>query len=262
MMTVKPVRFWAGFAILFLLYQSAEGVGARLMGSFAVQAGLMVLCVAAAWPVGRYVLGRRGWDAYALERQAGALRWLVAGLLLSFVAKAIALAAGVRIGAYSFGPAPSSPGAAGIAAAVAFAAVSTLIASAAEDIVTRGIWWRARIFAGAGTFVAASSLIYLLNHIYRLGNGPVEWAMLVCFGIAYAMALARTGTLWAAVGVHWGWNLANALLDSFATIAGNPALTPWLSASVHLLIAIAIFLSTKGWAAQHAPANAQAERTR
>ena len=65
-------RAATAFAILFVLYQAAEGIGGRLLGSFTVQAALMVAVVVAAWPLGRW-LGFRGYDAYALEwrRSAG-----------------------------------------------------------------------------------------------------------------------------------------------------------------------------------------------
>src|SRR5581483_5222438 len=56
-----------------------------------------------------------------------------------------------------------------------------------------------------------SSAIYVGNHIFRLALGPLEWLMLFAFGCAYAAALIRSGSLWAAVALHWGWNFANAI---------------------------------------------------
>jgi len=52
-------------------------------------------------------------------------------------------------------------------------------------------------------FILVSAALYVLNHIYRLHKGPVEWGMLFCFGLAYGSVLWRTRTLWAAVGLHW-----------------------------------------------------------
>jgi hypothetical protein len=43
------------FVALFALYQTAEGIGARLLHSFSVQAGLMLACVLAAWPLGHWL---------------------------------------------------------------------------------------------------------------------------------------------------------------------------------------------------------------
>lgn len=231
-----------GFAILFALYQSAEGIGGRLLGSFAVQAGLMVACLAAAWPIGRYILKYRGFDAYALEWRPRVPLWLVGGLLLAFAAKLAAVVIGSRIGVYSVGPHAAAEAA--LLPVIALAMVSTFVPSIAEDILTRGFWWRVPGTALRGaTFIVVSSLIYVLNHIYRLADGPSEWLMLFCFGVAYAAALVRTGSLWAAVGVHWGWNLANALLGQFADVQllGDGG---WmLSAAAHLLMAAVILVS-------------------
>ena len=238
-MKTSFARAELGFAILFALYQSAEGIGGRLVGSFAVQAGLMIACLAAAWPVGRYVLRFRGFDAYALEWRPRVPLWLVGGVLLSFAAKLAAVAIGSRVGVYSVGP-PAAAEAA-LLPVIALAIVSTFVPSITEDILTRGFWWRVPGTAMRGaTFIAVSSLIYVLNHIYRVAGGPSEWLMLFCFGIAYAAALVRTGSLWAAVGVHWGWNLANALLGQFADVQTLGDGGWMLSAAAHLLMAAII----------------------
>ena len=104
--------------------------------------------------------------------------------------------------------------------------------------MTRGFWYR-QVLAGwpAPSFVLASSAIYVLNHVYRLGAGPAEWGLLFCFGLAYATALVRTGTLWAAVGLHLGWNLANAVLDLVARVEVlQPGGSRLLSGAAHLLL--------------------------
>lgn len=208
----SATRVAIGFACLFLLYQSAEGVGGRLLQSFPIQAGLMLACVAAAWPVSRW-LGFRGLSAFALPLQSRALAWLPPLLVLAFALKAAALQAGLALGVYVADAATAAP-LAGLAAALPMLLLSTFVPSIAEDILTRGFPYRAagiRWQRGIA-FVAASSLLYVVNHLYRLSLGPMEWLMLFAYGLAYATALWRTGSLWAAVGLHWGWNLGNATL--------------------------------------------------
>lgn len=241
---VSTARVTFAFIILFALYQSAEGVGARLLDNAVIQDVLMVSSVVAAWPVGRWLLNWRGYAAFALEWQRGVLTWLSAGLILSFIGKAAAIAVGLRIGAYVPSTAPTAKL---TIVTVGFAVIATFIASIAEDIITRGFWWRVRpVAATYGRFVFASALIYLFNHIFRLTKGPGEWFLLICLGIAYASALARTGSLWAAVGLHWGWNLANALIDGLISIDANPALTPYLSGLTNLAMA-AVVLAVPLW---------------
>jgi len=201
------------FVALFVLYQSAEGIGADLLHSFFVQAALMTSCVLAAWPLGRW-LGFRGYDAYALRGRAWPA-WLAGGLLLAALANLASLALGLGLGVFAWRGGGHVDLSAFAPQALALAALSTFVPSIAEDILTRGFWWRASgIRWRAPVFVAASALIYTLNHIYRLGNGPDEWWMLFCFGTAYACAMLRSGSLWPAVGLHWGWNLSNALFGS------------------------------------------------
>ncbi len=230
------------FVILFGLYQGAEGIGARLLHSFAVQAGLMVACVLVAWPLGRW-MGWRGYRAYALEGRAW-LSWLFAGLLLMTLANLAALALGLGLGCFAWQPAGHVDLAALAPRALLVAAFSTFVPSIAEDILTRGFWWRASgIQWRGGVFVAVSAVLYTLNHIYRLGNGPSEWLMLFCFGIAYASAMLGSGSLWSAVGLHWGWNLSNAVFGGMLPVTVvDHAAAQQLWALVNLVVALVVLL--------------------
>ncbi|WP_421739334.1 CPBP family intramembrane glutamic endopeptidase [Caulobacter sp.] len=236
-------RLIVGFLILFGLYQSAEGVGALLLHSAAVQALLMIAMVLAAWPVGRW-LGYRGYDAYGLDLKAASGRLVVAGLLLAGLARLAAAFWGLGEGVYTLGAPPSSSIGLALIGAIAGAAVSTFVPSIAEDILTRGFWLKASGVRWNGpAFILATSAIYVLNHLFRLGEGPLEWMRLFCFGLAYACAAWRWRNLWAAVGLHWGWNLTNALLDTFVTLdAIRPGATPWLSSGAHLAMAALVLL--------------------
>lgn len=236
--TSIAVRAAIAFVVLFVLYQSAEGVGQRWLHSVSVQDALMVACVVAAWPLSHW-LGYRGYGAWALNAPPRGMAWLAGGLVVAFAAKAGALWLGHRHGIYTPTTAATVVPLAAWLATVPMLLVSTFVPSLAEDILTRGFWYRAaRIRWRFGVaFVGTSALIYVLNHIYRLDQGPTQWLMLFCFGLAYATALWRSGTLWAAVGLHWGWNLANGVLDHFMpwTVVdahGNDL----LSATVHLII--------------------------
>ena len=235
---LRPWRAPLAFVVLFILYQSAEGVGARWLHEDLVQDCLMTASVLVAWPLSRW-LGWKGYGAYALQwRPMRVWLWLAGGLALAMAGKVLAVAVGLRLGVYA-----SSSGEVAwngfSAGPLALALVATFVPSLAEDILTRGFWYRAagvRWRHGA-VFVAFSSAMYVLNHIYRLERGPLEWAMLLCFGLAYATALWRSGSLWAAVGLHWGWNLANGLL---AVETLDPRRGAALSAMAHLIILLIV----------------------
>lgn len=240
------VRRAVVFVVLFVLYQSAEGLGAKILYSFAVQAGLMIACVVAAWPLGRW-LGFRGYDAYALAGSAWPA-WLMGGLLLAALANLASLAMGLALGIFALDSvAVVQPGQFAPLALI-MAAFSTFVPSIAEDILTRGFWWRASGIRWYGpAFVAVSALLYTLNHVFRLANGPSEWLMLLCFGIAYASAMLRSGSLWPAVGLHWGWNLSNTLFGNIMPVKmvdHSEAQILW--AVVHLVLAV-IVLTVPFW---------------
>lgn len=226
------------FALLFSLYQAAEGVGARLLDNFAVQAAFMVAMVVVAWPLGRW-LGFRGYDAYGLGWHRSTPVLLAGGLALALLLKYVAVCVGMAFNVY-LARAPAMPPMAAVSflSSIPWALVATFVPALAEDILTRGFLYRAiRVRWLPWVFMLASSLVYVLNHVYRLGAGPAEWAMLFCFGLAYAAAVIRTGSLWLAVGLHWGWNLANVLIgDILPYQVLSSAWSSLLSAAAHLVI--------------------------
>ncbi|WP_049623783.1 CPBP family intramembrane glutamic endopeptidase [Frateuria defendens] len=238
----------AAFVLLFVLYQSAEGVGLRLLHSFPVQAALMAACVLAAWPLSRR-LGYRGYRAYALEAGPRWWLWLPGGLALAALAKGMAVAAGLRMGVYTAISPDAPPAWSALLATAPMLLLSTFVPSLAEDILTRGFWYRAAgiPWRRGVWFVAFSAAVFVLNHVYRLGKGPLEWWMLCCFGTAYATALWRSGSLWGAVGLHWGWNLANGALDLLWPVGLLDAtMSPLLSAAAHLLMTLVVLLVPTG----------------
>lgn len=233
------------FIVIWALYQSAEGIGARWLHNFPLRDGLMIASVLVAWPLSRW-LGWRGYAAYALAGN-GWWRWLPAWMTLAVAMKFAAVAAGLSLGAYVADPAPATPSP--WLAALPMLLLSTFVPSLAEDILTRGFWYRTsgiRWRHGA-IFVLASAAIFVLNHIYRWGEGPLEWSRLFVFGLPYAAALWRSGSLWAALGLHWGWNLGNGLQDLLLPVStSDAALGTALSMAAHLLMLAIVLLAPTG----------------
>lgn len=232
---MRPAKYWLpAFIVLFACYQAPEGLRAPL---------LMLAFLPVAWLVAR-ALGLGLASAYALEWNRRSALYLAGGFAITVLVKCAALLVGTRLGIYHYDPGKLP--AADLLQGLAWIAISTFVPSIAEDILTRGFW--ARVPAWHWTtwrFVSFTSLLYVLNHIYRLGNGPTEWLMLCSFGLAYATALWRSGSLWAAVGLHWGWNFAGAALGAWWN-ATQPGSGWWLSAASHLLLAgIAVLLVSR-----------------
>jgi membrane protease YdiL (CAAX protease family) len=246
-MTAQPAswRMTLAFAILFLVYQLPEGLGQRLLNSFPVVVALACAFLPIAWLIGRW-LGYRGLDAWYLGLRPGWALLLAATFVLAALVKVAALAIGGAAGIYQVGIHP------GLTAATVLMAVLTLLPetflpSIAEDIVTRGFLMRAfPAVSRRPAFIAVSALVYVLNHVYRLQNGPAEWTMLFCFGLAYAAALYYSRSLWPAVGLHWGWNFAGKLGDSVAGVdLVQPMLGPALSSLAHLALLGIVVLAAR-----------------
>lgn len=248
---MKPLKSWLpGFVALFVAYQAPEGVGGLWLRSASIAAALMLAFLPVAVWVAR-ALGLRPGEAYALEWTRRGWSSLGAGLLLAFAAKGLGLTLGLRWGIYE--PSASlgaAGGAAELAGTLAWLALATFVPSIAEDIVTRGYWLRITGVRWTGIgFVLFTSALYVLNHIYRLGNGPGEWAMLFCFGLAYGTACWTRGSLWAAVGLHWGWNMAGeSLALVWPTRIVEPELARALSGAAHLtMLAVIVGWSAPRW---------------
>lgn len=82
--------------------------------------------------------------------------------------------------------------------------------------------------------------------------GLTEQLRLFCLGLAYAAAAYRFRSLWAAVGLHWGWNFAGAALSqAWPTTLADAASGRLVSAAVHLLL----FAVIAGWVHAAQPAD-------
>jgi membrane protease YdiL (CAAX protease family) len=230
------------FAALFLAYQLPEGLGQRLLHNDAVNAVLMLMFLPVAWLCGR-ALGFRGLDAWFMGLAPGWGGLLAAAFGLAMVAKAAALGVGTWTGVYRLAPAATS--AAQLLPAALAMLPFTFFPSVAEDILTRGFVMRA--FPALGRrwlFVPASAALYVLNHIYRLANGPLEWLLLFSYGLAYAAALFYSRSLWPAIGLHWGWNYAGQMADRVANVElVRPASGPALSIAAHLAMLAVVVLA-------------------
>ncbi|MBS0214912.1 MAG: CPBP family intramembrane metalloprotease [Proteobacteria bacterium] len=231
-------RLLIGFLILFAIYQASEGLQTVFAPGNPIGPALMLLALLLAWPIGRWIDGS-GYRAYGLVRE----RWfgiLTGGLLLACLAKLASETIAMATGVEAFARPVAIP-----ATAMALAAVTTFVPSVIEDILTRGFLLR---FAprplGFFAYVLSSALLYTANHLWRLDWGISEQLRLFCLGLAYAAAAWRLRSLWAAVGLHWGWNLAGTLASQAWPAPALDATSGRLvSAAVHL----AIFAIVAGW---------------
>jgi membrane protease YdiL (CAAX protease family) len=220
------------FLAVWIPYQAAVGLQERFefggpLGPTLMAMSLLVAFLASWW------LARRSLpDPFGLSFDRSTLPIILAGLLLAtacrFAAGALAVASGIATDDAA-GTAGSLLGS--FSMALAIGAIPAL----AEDILTRGFpLFAARGARPAWLLVSISALMFMLNHVWRFDWGVTEQVRLFCMGIAYALAAWRLNSLWAAFGLHLGWNGGAALVP--LDISGTDAFR-LETAAIHLLIA-------------------------
>lgn len=231
-------RRWArpltAFLALALLYQASEGLQTVIAPGHWVGPALMLVAFIAAWPLG-YWLGGRGYAAYGLY---GLKRFVPVALALmtaAFIAKAASLWMTGGVGEFDLRLALP---------AIMLALVTTFVPSVTEDILTRGFLFRVfPVELGPALFILSSALLYTVNHLWRFDWGITEQVRLFCLGLAYAAACWRWQNLWAAVALHWGWNLAIVFYDQLFQLPDvGQDLSRLAAAGVHLLLFVLILL--------------------
>ena len=133
-------RFLVALLALATCYHAAELVGTRWLQSSFWQGLLMTAVLPLALLLGAW-FWRASLKSYALELRTGTLRWLLGGLVAALLAKLAAVVLGVWLGVYAASP-PAVPPGASPSGLLAFMLLVTFIPSLAEDLLTRGLWWR------------------------------------------------------------------------------------------------------------------------
>lgn len=232
-------RLAAGFLALFALYHLPDLFGRTLPAS----AVAMLLFPLATWAVLRPGLGAPGFAAVGLGATPGRWRDLGLGLLAGAAFGGLSLAASLALGfeAADRGPAP------GDLARVPWALAMTFFPSLAEDLLTRGyLAYALRPPMRERPFVLLSSAVYVGNHLHRLGDGAPVLLYLGALGLAFALALVRTGALWLTLGLHWGGNLFLLLAgEVLATRSLAPEASQWVHAAAMAALAAAVALGVR-----------------
>ncbi len=237
----KRISFLIGFLILFFIYHFPEFFSAFwIMATFKI--GFLVaaffLAVAQGW---------QGFNRYGLGLKP---RWrihLITGLLLGFVFFALSFFISVRM---EYEKITAFASITAIAQQLPLILLMTAIPSLAEDILTRGYLYTPFGKSMKPLFwVLFSSGIYVLNHIWRLDDGPAVLSYLFIFGMVLAYAVWIVNSLWLAFGIHWGANIAFESIQAFiqTKAVATDATSTWILASVWgaLLVLLLITMPAK-----------------
>lgn len=192
----------SGFILLFFLYHAAEYM-IVFKNSPTGFLGFQFLFFLTAWLVAKWQTGK-GLSAWGLGLRKHFLQQLLIGILIGIVLYGLYFFISIRCGAEKIVSAPSLNQ---VLSPFFLFVFGNFFSSFSEDILTRGYVYQHSYRKLSGTtIVLLSALVYLLNHIYRLSDGPQAWIYLFALGIFYVLPLIISKRLWFTGGMHWSGN--------------------------------------------------------
>lgn len=192
-------------ALLVPFVSQLEMPDGRLSLGLVVRTGLMLAAALGATYIMLAWVDRTPLRGLGFPLSTGWVRELGLGLGIGAAALAGVVAVFALFGGYRWVPQGGSLG--GWLATSGTALVALAIPAASEEALVRGYVFRA-LQEGPGTWmaVALTSLVFAALHGGNPDVGPLALVNVGLAGVLLAVAVARTGTLWLATGVHLGWN--------------------------------------------------------
>ncbi len=228
--------FITGFIILFVVYHFPEYFSAFwIMATFKI--GFLIVA---------FILARlQGWKGLGGYGLGFTSKWatnLIAGLSIGLLFFALSVFVSVKLGYEEITGIGSFKS---VISQLPMILLMTSIPSVAEDILTRGYLYGHLKFMKPLGWILLSSIVYVLNHIWRLQDGAAVLSYLFLLGIVLASAVWLTKSLWLAFGIHWGANIAFESTNSIIptkTLVQHDGSTWLLAASWALLLVILAML--------------------
>lgn len=201
-MKISILSIVLGFIILFGLYHAAEYMIVfknHATGFLAFQ----IVFFIAAWVIARWQFGA-GLSAWGLDAKASLIKHLLLGITMGIALYGATFWLSNISGAESMANVPSF---ASIAGPLSLFVFGNFFSSFSEDILTRGYVYKhlnGRI--SNILIILISTLIYVLNHIYRYNDAFETHVYLFALGLTYVIPLVLTKRLWFTGGMHWAGN--------------------------------------------------------
>jgi uncharacterized protein len=199
MSTKRVVSFVLGFLVLFIIYHFPEFFSVFwIMATFKI--GFLIVA---------FILSRlQGWKGLGGYGLGFTQKWvsnLSKGLLIGLFFFSLSVFGSIKLGYEEITEISSLKS---IISQLPMILLMTAIPSIAEDILTRGYLYAHLKFMKPFAWILLSSVVYVLNHIWRLNDGPAVLTYLFILGIVLAFAVWINKSLWLAFGIHWGANIA------------------------------------------------------
>lgn len=203
----QALSFVAGFVLLFAIYHFPE-----YYPLFWVMAVFKIGFLLAAFITAR-AQGWKGLGGFGLALKKPAATDLLKGLLTGMVIFSASFIISLFAGFEKYeGMMPAAM----VFKNLPMLLLMTVIPSVDEDILTRGyLFGHLAKWLPRWGWVLISAAVFLLNHIWRLGDGPAVLAYIFMMGLTLAYTVWQTRSLWLAFGIHWGSNLAFEYTNAF-----------------------------------------------
>ena len=216
----------------------------------------------AAHLVGRYVLQLKGLSSFGLQRQKGWLKLVLLGFLVGFATWALKYLVFYGTGKFEVAGWADSGYIAGM---LAQALLGMLFASALNDVLIRGYWLafcrRADLMKW---YLLLATVLYALDDFWNEGFGVINLLFSLVLGIALAYTVIKTGTIWMAIGIHWGSNMMFRAMAGFngqgiwqLEQVNDGVLYEWISILVTALLIPVVYLLLRKRKASTVPQEAQ-----
>jgi membrane protease YdiL (CAAX protease family) len=150
------------------------------------------------------VFERRSLLAVGLNWHSGSLRNLWIGVGSGIIAALAVLLPPIAVGAARIEPTPDNPGS---FAAAAFVTGILLFGAVGEELLFRGYGFQI-LLGSTGRIITLTATSFLFGWAHSSNQNASTLGLLntVGFGVVLGYAFIRSGDLWLAIGLHFGWN--------------------------------------------------------
>lgn len=191
-----------GFIILFSLYHAAEYM--ILFRNSAV--GFLIfhgIFIVAAWSIAQYQFNQ-SLEAWGFKMTKKVLTQVFTGVLLGVGIYLVSFLLSLWLG---FEQVLTIPSLNEYIQMLGLFVFGNFFSSFSEDVLTRAyVFKHLKHRIKTVYIILISALIYVLNHIYRLTDGPETYLYLFLLGVLFMIPLIKTQQIWTTGAVHWGYN--------------------------------------------------------
>lgn len=223
----------AGFLILFLLYHLAEYmiVFRNSASGFLLMQGLFFI---AAFIVAKWQFGK-GLVVWGFVKNKNMVKQIIAGLFTGCTIYTLTFCLSLILGSEHIAQIPDTRSILRLTGLFVF---GNFFSSVSEDILTRGYIFRHTLKKiKEHLVILLSATIYVLNHIYRLGDGWETYTYLFSLGILFIIPLVKTSQIWTTCSIHWAGNCTFYFThEVIKTSPGSSIVSPNM-----ILVAVLIF---------------------